>query len=350
MTRSPQPTHDEPLRLQSLRRLGLVDTPLDERFERITRLAKRLLGAEIASISLLEADRQCFLSVQGLSISETARDISFCGHAIHSPEMMIVPDARLDPRFKDNPLVKGPPRIVFYAGRPIHSPDGAHLIGTLCVIDSHTRPFTMIDRRTLDDLALLVEAEFRVRSVNSAREDLLAGIAPEQRRTLVDPLTRVWNRAGVREIISRQLVETASGGQSIAIVRVGLQNLARVRAVHGPQEADDLLRATARGLLASLRETDSVARVGDDQFLISLAPCESEASAKAILTGAAMRLQDVFIDHGSDDIPLMVRCGVSFIARGRSVEPDSAIEQASCALHEATGPSAPGTGIVSRAA
>lgn len=107
---------DEQQRLAVLRSLHILDTPPEERFDRITRTAQRLFNVPIALISLIDAHRQWFKSCQGLPVSETPRGISFCGHAILADTPLIIPDALLDPRFADNPLVTGEPRIRFYAG------------------------------------------------------------------------------------------------------------------------------------------------------------------------------------------------------------------------------------------
>ena len=100
---------DEAQRLQALRALSILDTLPEERFDRLTRLAKRLFGVPIALVSLVDDHRQWFKSRQGLEVSETPRDISFCGHAVLGDEIFIVPDASEDERFFDNPLVADDP-------------------------------------------------------------------------------------------------------------------------------------------------------------------------------------------------------------------------------------------------
>src|SRR4051812_17284965 len=107
---APPLSPDEPLRLQALHRARLLDTPLEERFERITRIATRLLNVPVSAISLVDAERQWFKSIQGCDLQETPRNISFCGHVILQDNVMIVPDAREDARFSDNPLVSGSPK------------------------------------------------------------------------------------------------------------------------------------------------------------------------------------------------------------------------------------------------
>jgi PAS domain S-box-containing protein len=164
---------DEVMRLKVLRDHGLLDTPAEERFDRITRLAQRMFGTQIALVSLVDADRQWFKSRQGLDACETGRDISFCGHAILNKEIFHVADARLDPRFSGNPLVLGPPNIRFYAGAPLTTADG-YRIGTLCIIDDKPRQLTTAEMAALRDLADCVESEVNRRHEERQRNALLA--------------------------------------------------------------------------------------------------------------------------------------------------------------------------------
>jgi PAS domain S-box-containing protein len=149
---------NEAQRLRALRAHAILDTPAEERFDRLTRLARHMLGTQIALVSLVDAERQWFKSRQGLDACETGRDISFCGHAILDDVIFEITDASLDPRFADNPLVTGPPHIRFYAGAPLATADGCR-IGTLCIIDDQPRQLSAAERRALRDLADCVEAE-----------------------------------------------------------------------------------------------------------------------------------------------------------------------------------------------
>jgi signal transduction histidine kinase len=154
--------------MAALRALELLDTPREERFDRITRTAQRLLHAPIALITLVDVERQWFKSCQGLGISETPRSVSFCAHAIAADDILVVPDAHLDPLFVDNPLVTGPPYIRFYAGKPVRSPSG-HRMGTLCVIDTEPRTGLSDDEAAaLTDLAAWAELEFSVVTMSRA--------------------------------------------------------------------------------------------------------------------------------------------------------------------------------------
>jgi hypothetical protein len=156
--RAPKP-NDEDRRLAVLRALGLWETPAEERFDRISRVAAALFDVPIALIALMERDREWFKSCRGLEFREVLRDDSFCSHAIFEREPLVVENALLDDRFADNPYVTGYPGVRFYAGYPLILGNGC-CVGTLCILD--TKP------RHLDDagLALLRDmAQFAIREM-----------------------------------------------------------------------------------------------------------------------------------------------------------------------------------------
>ena len=137
---------DEPARLAAVQALGLLDTPAEERFDRLTRLAVRMFDVPVALVTLVDADRQFFKSAQGIEGFETPREISFCTHAIAHPSAradvahpsqavpLVVPDSLLDPRFATNVLVTGAPHVRFYAGVPLRAKNGQP-VGSFCIID-----------------------------------------------------------------------------------------------------------------------------------------------------------------------------------------------------------------------
>jgi GAF domain-containing protein len=157
MKEPPRPAQEES-RLQALRALLILDTPPEERFDRLTGFAAQEFDMPIVLLSLVDAQRQWFKARHGLDVCETARGISFCGHAILQDAVMVVPDAALDERFADNPLVTGEPHIRFYAGAPLQMPDG-HNIGTLCLIDRQPRSLDAIDLAILGSLRDLAVEE-----------------------------------------------------------------------------------------------------------------------------------------------------------------------------------------------
>ncbi|MFZ6819802.1 ATP-binding protein [Undibacterium sp. Ji22W] len=191
---SPIIPQNETIRLQALREFDILDTLPEERFDRLTRLAQSIFDTEIALVSLIDTNRQWFKSRQGLDACETDRDISFCGHAILEHDIFHIPNALLDVRFADNPLVTGPPHIRFYAGAPLR-PDGKNSIGTLCIIDSQPRTLSIKERRILRDLADCVEQEI-LQSQQSQQHHALLSLT--RISSLIDPDYQVLLRSALK--------------------------------------------------------------------------------------------------------------------------------------------------------
>ena len=149
-------------RLAALAALHILDTDPEERFDRITRLAAEIFGTPIALVGFVDAERVWFKSRHGLAATESTRRSSFCAHAVADDQILVVEDARVDPRFADNPHVTGGVGVRFYAGAPVHAPGTGLPIGTLCVIDREPRSFSAHDHTLLLQLAGFVEAEFAI--------------------------------------------------------------------------------------------------------------------------------------------------------------------------------------------
>ncbi len=163
---------DEVDRLAALTKLNILDTPPERQFDDLVRLASAICGTPISLVSLVDENRQWFKASVGLTASETPRNVSFCAHAIHQPDIFVVEDATRDPRFLANPLVTDDPKLRFYAGVPLQAPGGAR-IGTLCVIDTIPRNITKSQRDALIILGAQVQAQMALRLQQQALEDSL---------------------------------------------------------------------------------------------------------------------------------------------------------------------------------
>jgi GAF domain-containing protein len=165
---------NEARRLKVLWEYEVLDSVPEEIFDDLTELAATICEAPMALISLVDKTRQWFKARLGLETIETSRDASFCSHAIMQPDLLIVPDATKDARFKDNPLVLEEPKIRFYAGAPMITPDG-HALGTLCILDTEPRDLSASQRKALRVLAHLVVSQLELRrhakELAKARED-----------------------------------------------------------------------------------------------------------------------------------------------------------------------------------
>lgn len=260
---------DETQRLRALTTLCILDTLPEERFDRITRLACRALNVPIALVSLVDRDRQWFKSRQGLETSETSRQVSFCGHAILQEGPLVVADTLEDSRFSDNPLVTESPHIRFYAGQPIHGPDGSR-VGTLCVIDRQPRRFSADDCAVLLDLAGTVERELALVD-----------------RAATDELTNLSNRRGFTMVADRVLALCRRNHQSATVIAIDLDHFKAVNDLHGHEAGDRVLRTFAKLVHAHFRSSDVVARFGGDEFAVLCSGSSCEALAGSYETLAA---------------------------------------------------------------
>lgn len=182
------PLPQEADRVADLLRHNVLDTDAEQEFDELVQLASLICGTEIALVSLVDDHRQWFKAKVGLEATETPRSIAFCPHALHGCEIFEVPDATLDERFHDNPLVTGEPNIRFYAGQPLRSSLG-HPLGTLCVIDRHARKLSPAQRFALQTLAKQVE---RLLELRIKVYDLSQSLAVmEQQQENLDRLNRI---------------------------------------------------------------------------------------------------------------------------------------------------------------
>ncbi len=150
-------------RLLALRKYNILDTLPEQEYQDIVQMAALICGTPIALVSLVDDERQWFKAKVGLDADETPRESAFCAHALLQPDrLFIIPDARLDPRFSDNPLVTRSPNISFYAAAPLKTVDG-HVLGTLCVVDRRPRELNADQKEALHALSRQVMTQLQMR-------------------------------------------------------------------------------------------------------------------------------------------------------------------------------------------
>jgi len=289
---------NEKERLAALKQLNILDTPLEERFERVTRIVSRSLNVPIAAVSLIDESRQWFKSIQGLSASETPRDIAFCAHAILDDELLLIPDATQDERFADNPLVTNEPFIRFYAGYPLSLSKDIR-VGTLCVIDHVPRELSSEDLEILHDLAKMVESELIAVALSEVQIALIQELGELERLAMLDSLTRLWNRLGIDTLLHREWEYAVRKNSTVAIVMVDFDNFKPINDTYGHLVGDEVLQGCSRLILSSLRSSDVLGRWGGDEFILIL-PGADEQQAIMILK----RIQEVITQE-----PMITSCG-----------------------------------------
>jgi diguanylate cyclase (GGDEF)-like protein len=303
---------DEPERLKALMSLGILHTPAEERFDRITRMATKVLNAPIALVSLVADDHQWFKSAHGIEATETPRDISFCGHTIATDGPMIVENALDDERFRGNPLVVDGPQIRAYAGQPIRVGEGGHRVGTLCVIDLEPRAFTPDDVSNLRDLAALVEAEIQHGVLTAIQTELLEQRDELQRKATIDPLTRLWNRGAIMELLEREL-SRARRGTPISVAMIDADHFKRINDTYGHPVGDEVLAEIAKRIRSGIRDCDDAGRYGGEEFLVLLNNCDA---AHAHIAGERIRVAVAKTPIASSAGPLEMTVSVGITTYG----------------------------------
>jgi len=323
---------NEAERLQDLLSARILDTPIQEGFERITRIAKDLFKVPIVTISLVDDRRQWFKSVQGLDIFETPREVSFCGHTILQDDFFIVSDTHLDSRFCDNPLVVHEPYIRFYAGYPILSPKG-YKYGAICLIDRFPREMTGEELAPLKDLAALVETEILKHSSYYAQEKLIHQLDQAKLVSMVDPLTRLWNRTGMMNILCNKMEEYDQNKQPFGIALLDIDHFKYINDAFGHDVGDNVLKSLAKILIRSCRDIDAASRWGGEEFLILI-----NDSFKGGVPSFAERIRKKIQKQGflyvhKSSLKLTVTIGTTAISSDNSLDINALIKQADQALY-----------------
>jgi diguanylate cyclase (GGDEF)-like protein len=298
------------LKIANIHSLDLFYTPIEERFERLTRLARRALHVPVAAISLLNEDKQWFKSAAGWGISELPRDQAICKHTVEANQSLVIGDTLQDPRVAKLPIVAAGPRFRAYAGHPLVDEHG-NCIGTFCVFDLKPREFGAADRQTLSDMAALAQRELLSDQLTSAHAALTSKLGMARREALMDPLTHLWNRRGASVLLKGAFTSADQRGTPLALALLDLDNFKRINDNHGHQTGDEVLRRVASRLLSAVRGDDAICRLGGDEFLVLMADTDANIASRVaerirhIITATAIPTRD-----GAMTVSVSVGCTV----------------------------------------
>lgn len=313
MMAAPIPEHDNQ-RLQALEAAQCAFVPREERFDRITRTVRRLLKVPIALISIVEEDVQWFRSVQGLTIDQTDRDVSFCGHAIAAGKLLLVPDTHRDPRFRDNPLVTGEPFIRSYLGVPLQLAPGVRA-GTLCALSPREHSFRHADVEALIDLAAMAEAELRATAMANVQKRLMLKLSRLERQASLDAVTGCWNVRGFRELVGMAVAEAQASGSELALCAIRVRNFSSLARSRDVQQADAIRQVLAQVLRQRLPEGGALAVLGPSDFC-ALVPGTNALAVEESLARLTFPRADIKLPGLRVSIELELGFGLAFLAQG----------------------------------
>jgi diguanylate cyclase (GGDEF)-like protein len=305
MSTPPDPI-DDPERLEALRKTALLDSPTEDAFDRLTRLAAKVASAPMAAMTLLDNDRQFFKSAFGLPDVSVRRatplSMSFCQHVVRSAEPVIIQNARTDPLVKDRTLIDQL-HTESYVGIPLTTSQG-HVLGAFCVMDDHARTWSEDEVNLIRDVAILAMTEVELRSEimeHRKTEEVLRTMS------LRDELTGLYNRRGFTEIAQQQVLLASRVGKRILLLYGDLDDFKLINDTHGHAEGDRALVAAAGILRVVFRKADLVARLGGDEF-VGLALHSSDVVVSLIRS----RLEAALRVHNSQGQPYSLAMSVGF--------------------------------------
>jgi diguanylate cyclase (GGDEF)-like protein len=318
------------LKIANINSLDLFYTPLEERFERITRLARRALQLPVAAITLLNAETQWFKSVAGWTISQMPREHSPCRATAAENALLLIPDTRRDPRTSQCPVVTGAPRFAAYAGHPLYDDDG-NVAGTFCAFDVKPREFSAADRQTVLDLAALAQRELLADSLSHAHSALTAKLSVARREAMMDPLTRLWNRRGA-SVLLKSAIETADQRNApLTLALLDLDNFKRINDTYGHQIGDEVLRRVSSRLIGAVRGDDLACRLGGDEFLIVMLDTDGPLAAK-ISDRLRRAVTDTALPTRDGPLPMSISVGYTVRQPRDPLPVEALLERADQAL------------------
>jgi diguanylate cyclase (GGDEF)-like protein len=279
-------------RLAALDRYDILDTPSDPSLDRITRIVATAFRVPMASISLIDGHRQWLKSRHGGLSAETCKNHAFCSTTIQMTKPLVIEDATKDPRFRDNPLVIGPPHIRFYAGAPLCTPDGYNL-GALCAIDTQPRRLDEAQIGLLKDLADMVMSEFEANKL--ARTDSLTG---------------VLSRRGFKNEGERALALSVRHSHPLSCIMFDLDHFKAINDVHGHAVGDRILVEAANISSKRLRRSDIFGRIGGEEFAILL-PYADAARALNVAEELRGDLAGLLISLPGDRVHISASFGIA---------------------------------------
>jgi diguanylate cyclase (GGDEF)-like protein len=269
----------ETLRIANIHSQDLFYTPLEERFERITRVARRALQVPVAAITLLSDTKQWFKSVAGWGVSELAREQSICDLTARDNRLVVIPDTLQDPRTAQRAIVTSAPRFRAYAGHPLTDQYG-NVAGTFCVFDLNPRQFAAADVQSIADLAAMAQRELLSDQLTDAHSALTAKLSVARREAMMDPLTRLWNRRGASVLLKAAFTNADEHTAPLSLALLDLDNFKRINDSYGHQVGDEVLRKVAGRLVGSVRGGDAVCRLGGDEFLVLMIDTDGNSAAR----------------------------------------------------------------------
>lgn len=321
----------ETLQLTDLHAFAMFYTPLEGRFDRLTRLAQRAFGVPVAAIALLHDDRLWLKSVQAWNVQELALEHSFCRRVIATGSPLVIEDTREHTEFSHHPLAERSPKFRFYAGSPLLDRNGMPM-GTFAVYDIKPRQFSPGDVQAMRDLTDLVQRELSATEICEAQNQLIAKLDLARRSAMIDGLTRIWNRGAAQDLLSVAMTQAEQDDTELAVCMLDVDRFKTINDTAGHLAGDQVLRRIAATLVSSVREGDAVCRYGGDEFLLILRKTSRE-ELNRIVERIEQRVRELPVKTRAGPVAISVSTGTAIRTAGRRISGEALVEQADQALY-----------------
>jgi diguanylate cyclase (GGDEF)-like protein len=298
-------------RVLAVRNLCVLETPAEERFDKITRTAKQVFQVPLALITVIDADRQWFKSVQGTTARGTPRPLAICNFAIIDAKTLIIEDTLRDDRTRDNPVVTIEPKVRFYAGEPLKTPDG-YVVGTLCIMDFNPRTLGNQALQVFKDLAGWAEKELHTQILSESQKQLIHELSETQRQIRIDPLTRIWNRRGSMEILEKEINFAKERNESMAVGIIDIDFFKPINDTHGHLTGDEVLIEVTQRIGRVLSPDTVLGRIGGEEFVIIVPACDP-GRAKQIADSVCREIRTEPVPTQKKTIRVTISIGMTFV-------------------------------------
>jgi diguanylate cyclase (GGDEF)-like protein len=327
-----EPQTEEGRRLEALANLGLLDKPEEERFQRITRLVRNHFRASASAITLLDQDRAYYLAHDGLESRQSPRSNALCSHVVEGKVPVVVADHSADSLTEVYKKLVERLNLSFYAGVPIITPEG-YAVGALCVMDHIPRKFTRRELESLADFAAIVEDEILMRRATETNRELISQVEKLRIRAFVDPLTAVWNRSGISDVLRREMERSVRSQQPLSVCMLDLDHFKRINDTYHHQAGDKVLKDVCLRVREAVRSYDALGRYGGEEFLLVFPETNLEqARSQAERVRKAVGNTPFEVRPGVEET-VTVSIGVAQL--GAEEKAEGAIARADTALYQA---------------
>jgi diguanylate cyclase (GGDEF)-like protein len=322
----------ETLHLAELQVRELVQTPLEERFNRLARMTQRALGTRVAAISFLDSDGEWFKAVTGWNVTRLPPDRSLAASLVTGGDTVAVPDTLQDERVQYHPLVEGSPRFRFCAMQPLVD-RFENTIGSVAVYDTEPRAVTADMLEAIRDAGELAQRELLVHNMGGIQRKLLEKLDSSRREALLDELTRLWNRRGGLLLLEQALEGVRNGDEALGVCVVDIDDFKLINDQFGHAMGDVVLRNIAAAIVSAVRPSDIACRLAGDEFLLVVPNVDSD-QLSGIMDRVRVRVQALIIRARAASVRVTVSVGGALASQGYEGGADDLVHAADEAMYE----------------